>query len=67
MIKEMSLNYQMGMGLANSKMDNYLIDTTEIKSITIIPVTSFNNPDIPYPRTFPTISNDDKAITINIR
>jgi ribosomal protein L31E len=56
-----------GHGSAKSQMNNYFVDTTEIKSITIIPETSFNNADIAYPRTFPTTINYDKAITINIR
>jgi hypothetical protein len=56
-----------GHGSNKSKMLNYFIDTTKIKSITIIPETSFNNANTTYPRTFTTTSNDDKAITINIR
>lgn len=57
----------MVMDLIKSIMLNYFVDTTDMRSVTIIPRTSFNNPDTAYPRKFPTISNYDKAITINIR
>ncbi|MFL0165287.1 DUF4179 domain-containing protein [Candidatus Clostridium helianthi] len=56
-----------GHGSDKSIMLNYFVDTTDMRSVTIIPRTSFNNPDTAYPRKFPTISNYDKAITINIR
>ncbi len=46
-------------GSEKNKMANYLIDTTTINSITIIPRTDFHN-DTP-------IINYDKAITRNIR
>lgn len=56
-----------GHGSDNSEMFNYFVDTTDMRSVTIIPRTSFNNPATEYPRKFPTISNYDKAITVNIR
>ncbi|NOW08021.1 DUF4179 domain-containing protein [Clostridium beijerinckii] len=61
------INESDGHGSDNSEMFNYFVDTTDMRSVTIIPRTSFNNPATEYPRKFPTISNYDKAITVNIR
>ena len=47
-------------GSDESVLNNYFIDTTEIKSITIIPGISFTN-------ATEWTSNDVKVITINIR
>lgn len=49
-----------GHGSDKSALNNYFVDTNEIKSITIIPGTSFNNATA-------WTSNDNEAVTINIR
>lgn len=48
-----------GGGPEENFVSNYYLDTKDIKSITIIPRTDFNN-DIP-------VMNYDKAVTVNIR